>query len=269
MTYSAPGLSERETALLRDWERRGRQHVTFAEIAAAVGKPVAHTTAAALVRKGLLDRIGRGRYMIRPLRALGMPWTTSTLVLIDHLLHDQDYYVGGPAAFTLHRLTQQIHSSVVDVYVPRYLPPRTLGNARVVFHRLRPTPPIFIAGVTTVRMGSVDVRVSDAERTVLDALEYPHALGGLAAGMRAANVALHRVDHSLLVDYAIALARTTTCQRLGLLLERVRADAAMLGRLRSHLGATKNVPAMLPDKPRVGRVHPVWRIVENDVSEAP
>ena len=264
MTYSAPSISQREAALLRDWERGGRQHVTLAEIAEAVGKHAAYTTAAALVRKGILDRIGRGHYVIRPLRALGMPWTTSTLVLIDHLLHDRDYYVGGPAAFSLHRLTQQHHSSVVDVYVLSYLPPRTLGNARVVFHRLRSTGPTFIAGVTTVRMGTVDVKVSDPERTVLDALEHPHALGGIAAGIRAVSSCLHRVDHSLLVDYAIVLARDSTCQRLGVLLERERAHAAVLERLREHLGATRNAPAMLPDKPRVGHVHPVWRIVEND-----
>jgi predicted transcriptional regulator of viral defense system len=266
--YNAVPLSERETALLRSWERRRLQHIRLQEIAEAVGPNAASDTARALVRKGVLDRIGRGIYAIRPFRAIATPWTRSALVLVAHLLGDDDYYVGGPAALMLNRLTQQAYGSVIDVYTVRYLPPRTLGNARIVFHRTKPDIRRFLTifGITITTLEQTDVKVSDEQRTLLDALDYPDAYGGLTASVPLVAASISKVDHSLITDYALILSRTSTCQRLGVLLERAGADEEILGRLRNHLKGTKNLPAMIPAFPRIGRVHPVWHIVENDVS---
>src|SRR5687768_10306055 len=120
MSYEAVGLSKRERALLAGWERARKTSVTLGEIGHAVGEPVARVVASTLVRKGVLDRIRPGLYAVRPFRAMARPWTLPSLVAVELLLTDEPHYVGGLAAFTLHRLTQQQYASVVDAFITSF-----------------------------------------------------------------------------------------------------------------------------------------------------
>lgn len=120
-----------------------------------VGDAAGAKVVSSMARKGALDRVGRGVYVVRPLRALAEPWALSALVGVAHLLGDERYYVGGPAALTLHRLTGQLFTSRLDVYVRRQRRSRTVGNARVVFHIAAEWA--FAFGLTTVRIEGVEV----------------------------------------------------------------------------------------------------------------
>lgn len=259
-TVNMPSLTSRETAVLA-WADRARQtRVTVSDVAEAVGTAAAAKTAASLARKGVLDRVGRGVYVVRPLRAVAAPWSASTLALVAALLEGERYYVGGPAALTLHRLTTQAYGSIVDVFVERRRRTRELNRARVVFH---PTPGwAFDDGLTKVTVEGSDLRVSDPERTLIDLLERPRLLGP-AATIAAVQAAIPRVDLSRLLEYALRWPNLSTCQRLGVLLERAGVPAIALNHLAVRVGGA-GITAMIRGAPRRGRTHSVWRIVEND-----
>jgi predicted transcriptional regulator of viral defense system len=212
------GLSKREQALLTSWERARKRTTTLSDIAHLTGDSVARVVAPRLVRKGVLDRIRPGLYAIRPFRAIARPWTLPALVAVELLLDDEPHYIGGLAAFTIHRLTQQQHTSVVDVFVVEFRRPRRLGNAQILFHRRRPRA--FETGITHVEIDGVPVSVSDPERTVLDALEEFHVVGGIPEAVRLFREVLPSIDPERLASQALETARDSTCQRLGLLLER-------------------------------------------------
>ena len=152
--------------------------------------------ASTLVRKGALDRIRPGLYAVRPFRAMARPWTLPSLVAVEILLADEPHYVGGLAAFTVNHLTQQLYVSVVDVFITSYRRPRKLGNAQVFFHRRKPS--MFASGLTRIEVTGTPVVVSDPERTVLDALEEPHVVGGMYEAIRLFAEAEPRLDHARL-----------------------------------------------------------------------
>ena len=256
------GLSKRERALLAEWERARKKSVSLGEIWRAVGEPVARMVASALVRKGVLDRIRPGPYAVRPFRAMARPWALPSLVAVELLLADEPHYVGGLAAFTLHRLTQQQHTSVVDAFVTSFRRPRRLGDAQVLFHRRKPA--MFGSGLTRVDIAGTPVVVSDPERTLLDALEEFRVVGGMLDALRLSREALPCLDHARLVAYALELGRDSTCQRLGLLLQRSAVTGPFVDDLRARAAQSTGVHLLVPGLTRTGPLNPVWRIVEND-----
>ena len=262
MSTEASGLSKRERALLSEWERARKKSVSLGEIGDAVGEPVARVVASKLVHKGVLDRIRPGLYAVRPFRAMARPWALPSLVAVEILLADEPHYVGGLAAFTLHRLTQQQNASVVDAFITSFRRPRRLGAAEIRFHRRKPS--MFESGLTQIEIDGTHVVVSDPERTVLDALEEPHVVGGMPEAIRLFGEAVPRLDHTRLVAYALDIARDSNCQRLGLLLEHCGIDGPFMDSLRERAARSKGVHKLIPGQDRTATPNPVWHVFEND-----
>lgn len=261
MSYNAPELSSLEIALLATWERERKHRISISELRQRLGRD-ARGVVSDLVQKGLLERISPGLYLIHPFRSLSRPRAVSAPVVAAALLADEPYYLGGWWAFTLHRLAQQVYGSLLDAYVTRERRPRRLRSVRLVFHVLPSTA--FDYGIETVRIEETDVRVSDADRTVLDALDYPKTFGDLRTALQLVEPALTRVDRKQLVAYAAQGSPPSTCQRLGVLLERRGATPRLLAPLARRTRETTSLLSMLPDAPRTGKVNTKWRVVEND-----
>jgi predicted transcriptional regulator of viral defense system len=221
--------------------------------------------ASTLVRKGVLDRIRPGLFAIRPFRAVARPWALPSLVVVEILLAGEPHYVGGLAAFTLHRLTQQQYASIVDVFIASFRRSRRLGEAEIRFHRRKLS--LFESGLTQIEVGGTQVVVSDPERTVLDALEEPHVVGGMHEAIRLFADAVPRLNHARLTAYALDIARDSTCQRLGLLLERTGIDGPFMDDLRDRAARSKGVHKLIPGPGRMALPNPAWRVVENDGSD--
>lgn len=263
MTYKTPRLSSSEVTLLSELDRRHQTRITTGEAKDIVGTAAAKVVAG-MARKGVIDRVGRGIYVIRPLRAVGRPWSVSAYAAVEQALSGKRHYIGGLAALTVHRLTAQMHASVVDVFLAGRMTPQIIANARIRFHSV-PASELEI-GLASVIVEQVPVWMSDPERTLVDALNYPYAFGGVAQGVRAVDNALRKVNLDQLVAYAVKLSGMSSLQRLGVLMERHGAPAHHLARIEAEVRDTKNVPAMIPG-PRRGPVNPRWHISENDLSE--
>jgi len=215
-----------------------------------------------MARKGVLDRVTQGVYIIRPLRALGQPWGLSSFIAVEQALGETPHYIGALAALTMHRLTDQSFSSVVDVYLAKRLRSRKMGNAMVRFHAV---PDVRLqVGSSRLELEERPVWVSDPEKTLLDALDYPAPYGSLEGAVRTVDHAIAKVDAATLVRYGLELSSVSTLQRLGVLLERHGAQADTLKPLERRLRKTRNEPSMVSG-PRVGRLNQRWRIVENDL----
>jgi predicted transcriptional regulator of viral defense system len=219
--------------------------------------------ASRLVRKGVLDRVRPGLFTVRPFRAVARPWAPPALVAVELLLAGEPHYVGGLAAFTLHRLTMQQHTSLIDVFTPGYRRPRRLGSAEVRFHRRRPA--VFETGIGSVEVDGVAVAISDPARTVVDALEEFRVVGGMPEAVRLFHEALPRLEPTAVVEQALAIARDSTCQRLGLLLDRAGLRGPWRQRLVDRATASTGVHRLIPGGGhRDGPVHLIWHVIEND-----
>jgi len=262
MPQSTTSLSRREVHLLAGWERARRTFVTIDDIRNEVGSDAAKDVARALVHKQALERVRRGVYLVRPFRALGRPSSRSTSVMIAAILAGDLYYLGGLWALSFHRLTEQKFLTVIDAFVRHRLQPRLLGPGRVRFHVL-PSDKLAY-GAMSVQLEGAGVRVSDPERTVLDALDYPRLFGGIARSVSLASEVLPSLDRRLLIAYAARGSGLSTCQRLGVLLERTGTPTRQLAPLRRRVRQTRSLLSLLPAGPRLGPVNRLWNVVEND-----
>ena len=162
----------------------------------------------------------------------------------------------------LHRLSQQQYGSLLDAYVTREHRHRRLHSAMLIFHVLSPNA--FTYGIDIIPIEDVPVRVSDAARTLLDALDYPKTFGTMRAAIQLVERAIERVDTQ--ADHRVRRARlrSSTCQRLGMLLERRGVSARQLAPLARRVSETASVLPFIPDAPSIGPINKRWRVVEND-----
>ncbi len=259
---SAP-LSRVEADTLAHLERAGRSIVTLDQLGERLGRRRAYELVRSLTKKRVFTRIGRGLYSVRPFRAHGRPWMISAPVAAAHLLAAEPYYLGGRWASWLHKLTRQVPGSRIDAFVTRWRAAREIENAKVFFHRVRRA---LDTGVTTLQMEGVDVRISDFERTLLDALDHPSLLGSVADAIEQLEEGIVRANAKRLVMHAVQLSRASTCQRVALLLERQGTSPRTLSPLTARTSETRSVLSLWPNRLRQGRVHPKWRVVENDAA---
>jgi predicted transcriptional regulator of viral defense system len=248
--------------LLANWERERRTCVTIDDVRRRVGPRAATNVARHLVRKGALQRVRRGIYLVRPFRSLLRPIANSSATSVAALLQNRPYYLGGLWAFGFHRLTQQEYASSLDVFVTSRLLPRQLGAARVSFHVVPRTHLRY--GIVQSTTEGAEIRVSDVERTLLDALDHPATVGNVRSGLALFQEGLPRADQRRLVAYASLGSRNSTCQRLGVLLERAGAAPRSLTPLRERARGSRSLLSMLPGTPRTGPVNKRWNVVEND-----
>ncbi len=256
-------LSSRERLILAEWERARASRVTRADVARRWGAEKADKITSGLVRKGALRRVGRGIFLIIPFRAQARPSTPSAAAIVAALLSDEPYYLSGLWALTFHRLTLQQYTTRMDAFVARSHQPRTLANARVRFHRVPPSRIAKASEVTSLE-GS-PARVSTKEGTLLDLLDYPDMAGATHASLGLVKPALGQVDLEELARLAAAISRSSTCQRLGVLLERAGVNPSRLAALRRRALGTLSLTSMMPGTPRRGQVNARWRVVENDL----
>ncbi len=255
-------LSRREVALLAGWERERRVSVTLDDIRRTVGAAVARDVASRLVAKKALERIGAGRYLVRPLRTLSRPTSASAPVQAAVLLQGEPYHLGGLWALTFHRLTEQQYVSVLDAFVARRHTSRRLGGARLAFHRVSSSRLGYGSVATDIE--GMSVQLSDPERTLIDLLDFPALAGGGSQALGMVKQTLPRVDRAKLVEYAARGARSSTCKRLGVLLERAGTAPRRLAEVHRRVLKTKSVLSMDPGASRKGPLNRRWSVIEND-----
>jgi predicted transcriptional regulator of viral defense system len=248
--------------MLADWERARVSRVSRADVAERWGAEKADKITSALVRKGALRRVGRGIFLVVPLRAQARRSTPSAATLVAALLADEPYYLGGLWALTHHRLSLQQYATRIDAFAVRSHQPRTLAHAQVSFHRV--SPERIANGAESASLEDALVRVSTKEATLVDLLDYPDMAGDVGASLALVVPALGQVDLGKLARLATDVSRSSTCQRLGVLLERHGVSPPRLAALRRRALGTRSLTSMVPGAPRRGHVNTRWRVVEND-----
>lgn len=254
-----PSLSRRETGVLAWADEHRTDRVDTRDIGELLGGDIiAHKTLSSLTTKGLLDRVGRGIYVVRPLRAAGGPWMVSALVAVAHLMAGSTYYVGGRTALSLHHLTSQTYGAVVDVYVPRQRRQRMVAQATIVFHQV--DEDLFTFGLDTRIVEKARVVISDPERTLIDLLDRPRSLIGPRASCAIIPSVIDRIDVNKLVAYATRWPKSSTRRRLGFLLEHAGVPKSKISPLVSSLGLARTITPLYPGSPVRGPIHPIWLV---------
>ncbi len=264
----ARSLSQTESKVILSLEADGREVVALDEIRrrAGVSPGFARKLAHDLVRKGWLQRLRRGTYLVNPSRhgPDAVP-DTDPFRIGSRLV--EPYYFGFATAAELHGLLPQA-SQVYYLVTTRRGGPTDAGSIR--YRYVRVDPRRFFGSEELVRRG-VTLSLSDLERTVIDCLSRPDLSGGLAGVSHVIALAKPRIRWSRLGSYLRRIGNRSLVQRAGYLLERIRPSIELPSSWsapRRARGSDAFVPLGPPSAyGRRGKRDDRWRVVLN-VSDA-
>jgi predicted transcriptional regulator of viral defense system len=214
------------------------------------------------VRAGGLARVRRGVYFTVPVGVEADRAPVDSFLVAAHLT--EDAVLAYHAALQLHGVAYSVVEDVTYCTTVRTRPLTFRGQ------RYRPLPfpkPLRDAGkerfaVETVDRQGLDVRVTNLERTLVDALDRPDETGGWEEVWRSLE-AVPYVNPDVVIDYALLLGSVTTNAKLGFFLDQHRnallIDDVHLDRLAEHLPAGPHYLTH-PDR-RPGKYIARWRLV--------
>jgi predicted transcriptional regulator of viral defense system len=214
-------LSRVEASIVLSLEADAQETLTLdelrsrAKVSAGYARKLAHD----LIRKGWLQRVRSGVYLLNPSRRGPDATPDRDPFRIGSRLV-RPYYFGFATAAELLGLLPQL-GQVYFVVTP--IPTRASALSPVQFRIVRTTPDRMF-GVRALRRRRERLIVSDLERTVLDCLRRPELAGGMPGVLQIVASAKPRLNWDRLSVYARRLGVRSVERRLGYLAELVRPD---------------------------------------------
>ena len=87
-----------------------------------------------LSNKKRIFKLNRNKYYLVPIKAKSGRWSENPFIIADETCNGKDYFIGGWAAASYWKLTDQI-PMLIDVYTTRRQGKIEVLNTRIAFHR--------------------------------------------------------------------------------------------------------------------------------------
>lgn len=239
-----------DVALIRTLEKGQLSVFTTQQLAVEMSMDISSATVRLnrLVKKGVLQRVMRGRYVLPSVDIIALASNIYT-----------PSYVSLLAAFAYYGTTTQ-SPKVIDVINPirSYTLPIKLekGNFEIRFIKVQPN---FIYGYTKFLSDGNAVLIAEKEKAIVDSLLFPQYINL----DEAAVCIIEGIDKKKAIEYAIRTKRQSVMKRLGYLLS-----------TKDILCDTKDFPKLSdtfvpldPRLPRRGKYDKIWRVIINRVIE--
>ncbi len=242
-------MSMKPLEIINEFAQRS-EVFTFDEFVTAYeGSPTSAANALrALVDKGIIDRVSRGAYVIRPIGRLGTDAAAEDVALV----------VGARFSGSLHRIAYAtalgFHGLLtrptnrIQVATPRFVDMDRLGERP--FQSVAETSTTINAGTIEAGHGAL---VSNVNRSLIDGVRRLDLVGGISTIADALNrLEQGEYDPAVIVRYSEVLGVPGALRRLGSIAKTIGrdtlADAALEARRHRHL---------LPVDPRAPG-EPIW-----------
>jgi len=209
-------LGPREIELLFTLEKKNRRVFEFPEVLQilASGRASAWNVLYRLKKKGRIEELEKGKYLLIPARAgVEGSWSEVPYLFVPALV--DTYYVGFSTALNYWGLTEQTPRTVFVVSPKRKL---TVAYGPTVFQFVTLSKKKFF-GWTETEMGGGAFLISDREKTIIDCLGLPDYAGGLGEVVKAIRVGFEELDSDKLLKYAKRYGVNALLCRLGYILQ--------------------------------------------------
>lgn len=215
MTDNIRNLSAQEAEFLSRLAAEGKDIFSIDEARAYWPTPAnTANVLSRLARKGWLQRLDRGVYMLLPLAAgPERTWTESGLVIAPHLI--QPAAVAYWSALHYWDMTEQIPQTVFVQTTRRKQPIEVLG----MYFRFVTVKEEHFFGVIRRTLDGKPLYVTDREKTLLDAAARPDLSGGIIQLAQALRATHSDISWPKLDGYLAHWGGGTVVKRLGYLLE--------------------------------------------------
>jgi len=208
-------LSKQESEFLTTFSASGKRVFTYQQAANYwFSKVDATNTLGRLVRKGWLQRLERGLYMIIPLEAgPGRLWSENAFVLASNLISP-----GAVAYWSALRFWNMTEQIPVIQFIQTTKRKRTLTIQGVEFHFICVLDRYFF-GISTRKIDDIPITVTDREKTIIDAASRPELCGGIIQLAQVMESSVNSIDWEKLNRYLVQWGGGVVVKRLGYLVE--------------------------------------------------
>lgn len=257
------GLSRKEALFLSSLAEQKRTIFRFADALKFWTEPsAARSTLSRLHNGGWVKRIERGLYMVIPLDAgPARAWAESSLVVASYLIPE------GAVAYwsALHywHLTEQWARTVFIQSSQRKSKADLLLDA--VHYQFVTIKPERFFGFVSMPVDHHTVRITDREKTIIDAADRPDLSGGIAQLAIVLGRHWQELDWRLLDEYLRRFNSGAVVKRLGYLIEKLALPLPDLPtRLQGWQALlSAGITLLEPGSNNPGPIDRRWRICDN------
>jgi len=204
-----------------------------------------------LEKRGWIERIEKGKYMIIPLGAEKGKYTLHEFVIGSMLA--QPYCISYWSALHHYGLTEQIPNTVFMQTTTKKKEQK--HEVFGVYYRIIRIKKEKMFGIRKERIDEASINITDREKTIIDCLDKPHYCGGIVEVAKALNN--ERMDKERLRSYSERIGNSGVVRRLGYL-----SDILGLNLQLPDID-TRNYLYLDPTMPKKGPKNSRWRLVIN------
>jgi len=210
-----------------------------------------------LEKRGWVQRLERGKYLILPLAAgLEGIYTEHEFIIAGKLV--SPYAIAYGTALRYYGYSDRL-SRIVYVATTRRKRPLTIHG---LTYRFVTVSPARFFGITQVPLEGKRIHITDREKTIVDCLTHPGYAGGVIEAAKGLWFGAAEVDLERLVDYADRNGSKAAMQRLGFWLERLGlGNEALLARVEA--GCSRSYARLEVPGPATGPRDRRWRVIIN------
>ena len=218
-----------------------------------------------LIKRNVIARIKGGKYIIIPQQyGVLKSYIGNQYIAAREIANSPDYYIAFYSAMNYWgMLTQPLITTFVAT-PKRQQAPKALKKKFKFIYVMRKN----IWGINEEPMiNSEKARISDKERTIIDALAHPEFCGGITEVAKGIWIVQDRLDYTKLGEYVVRYGKNAVAKRLGYLLEIMKIDKPELMKiLRSFVRDRYDIFDPVMEKKPLAKNS--WRLIDNITPEA-
>jgi predicted transcriptional regulator of viral defense system len=218
MSYSVRTLGKAGSDLLTKMTRQNKKIFTYEDAVKAYGSSNRRLweLLSTLVKRGWLQRIEKGKYLILPFEAgREREWTEHEFIIASYLI--KPYYIGFRSALNYYGYTEQISRIVYIASTRRKL--KSSLDVSGVTYRLVNVPERKFFGFKQISIDGYKINISEPEKTIVDCLNQLRYCGGISEIAKALWYGRDELDFTKMAEYSRRNGNRASSQRLGYLIE--------------------------------------------------
>jgi len=200
-----------------------------------------------LVEIGFLERIGKGKYLIKSNPNVSI--SPDAFLLASLLV--KPGAIAYWSALNYYGLTEQIPSTIF-IQTPRRTGISKFPNIKIVSVK-----PHKFFGLNEVKISEKIIKITDPEKTIIDCLDKPKYCGGLIEVAKALKNG--SFDFDKMLNYVKKMENVAILKRLGFLCEKLGLGIEV----KIERRYLRSYPLLDPTMPKVGEINPRWGLIIN------
>ncbi len=269
MTNNVRTLGKAGSDLLTEITRQGKRICTYEDAVKAYGSSNRRLREllSTLVKRGWLQRIEKGKYLILPFEAgREREWTEHEFIIASYLI--EPYYIGFRSVLNYYGYTEQISRTVFIASTSRKSK-SSLEISGVTYRFVYMSERKFF-GANQISINGNQVNISEPEKTIVDCLDRLWYCGGISEVAKALWYGRDELAFTKMAEYSRRNGNQAASQRLGYLIDMLgfRAEKAVEILLQSV--STRYTPLDTLSKQK-GKYMERWKVIvnvpENEISQ--